>query len=424
MHPDWAPTVAMELGHSSTTHSTNDGCLERYNRSKERTKKRRLDNTTSVDNIIQQSNDGNSVITPREQSENNEPDIDFANNSDEDQKLKKSIPVTNLVASEIQTDMTMVDIDLLTYRSTKNLSQDNFASEAFFQGDNEKVKFYTGLPGLAVVMVLFELIKPGLVVRNSLTKFQQFSLTLMRLRLNLSVQDLAYRFGVHASTVSRVFHNCINVMYSSMNFLIYWPTRQELNLTRPMCFRGKFSSCSVILDCFEVFIDRPSDLLARAQTWSSYKSHNTAKFLIGVTPQGTVSFISNAWGGRVSDKYITEHCGLLQKLLPGDMVLADRGFDIEDSCGLYCATLRIPCFTKGKPQLSPVDVEATRSIANVRIHVERVIGCVRQKYTILGHGIAPIDYLKSDNGEPCLLDKIALVSCALVNCCKSVVSVE
>ena len=209
-----------------------------------------------------------------------------------------------------------------------------------------------------------------------------------------------------------------------MNVLIYWPTRQELNLTRPMCFRGKFSSCSVILDCFEVFIDRPSDLLVQAQTWSSYKSHNTAKFLIGVTPQGAVSFISNAWGGRVSDKYITEHCGLLQKLLPGDMVLADRGFDIEDSCGLYCATLRIPCFTKGKPQLSPVDVEATRSVANVRIHVEGVIGCVRQKYTILGHGIAPIDYLKSDNGEPCLLDKIALVSCALVNCCKSVVSVE
>ncbi|CAB4021047.1 Hypothetical predicted protein [Paramuricea clavata] len=189
--------------HSSTTHSTNDGCLERYNHSKERTKKRHFDNTTSVDNIIQQSNDGNSVITPREQSENNEPDIDFVNNSDEDQKLKKSIPVANLVASQIQTDMTMVDIDLLTYRSTKNLSHDNFASEAFFQGDNEKVKFYTGLPGLAVVMVLFELIKPGLVVRNSLTKFQQFLLTLMRLRLNLSVQDLAYRFGVHASTVSR-----------------------------------------------------------------------------------------------------------------------------------------------------------------------------------------------------------------------------
>ena len=59
MHPDWAPTVAMGHGHSTTTHSTNDGCLGRYNRSKERTKKRRLDNTTSVDNITQQTNDGN-----------------------------------------------------------------------------------------------------------------------------------------------------------------------------------------------------------------------------------------------------------------------------------------------------------------------------------------------------------------------------
>ena len=94
---------------------------------------------------------------------------------------------------------------------------------------------------------------------------------------------------------------------------------------------------------------------------ASYKSHYTAKFLIGVTPQGTVSFISNAWGGRVSDKYITEHCGRLQKLLPGDIVLADRGF--EDSCGLYCAPLRIPSFTKGKPQLSPVEIETARSIA-------------------------------------------------------------
>ena len=74
-------------------------------------------------------------------------------------------------------------------------------------------------------------------------------------------------------------------------------------------------------------------------------------------------------------------------------MLADRGFDIQDSCGIYCGRLQIPSYTKGKPQLSPVEIETTRSIANVRIHVERVIGCVRQKYTILGHGIVPIDYL-------------------------------
>ena len=53
--------------------------------------------------------------------------------------------------------------------------------------------------------------------------------------------------------------------------------------------------CGHIIDCFEIFVDRPSALLARVQTYSSYKHHNTAKYLIGITPHGIVSFISNGW---------------------------------------------------------------------------------------------------------------------------------
>ena len=69
------------------------------------------------------------------------------------------------------------------------------------------------------------------------------------------------------------------------------------------------TTVAVIIDCFEIFIDRPSNLMSRAQTWSNYKHHNTVKLLVGITPQGVVSFISKAWVGRASDKYITEHCG-------------------------------------------------------------------------------------------------------------------
>lgn len=134
--------------------------------------------------------------------------------------------------------------------------------------------------------------------------------------------------------------------------------------------------CVVIIDCFKVFIDLPSNLIARAETWSSYKHHNTVKFLIGISPQGTGSYISNAWGGRVSDKYITKNCGFLDNILPGDLVIADRGFDIQDTLGCIMAQVNMPAFTRGKSQLAPVDLETIRKITYVRIHVECVIGTV------------------------------------------------
>ena len=61
---------------------------------------------------------------------------------------------------------------------------------------------------------------------------------------------------------------------------------------------------------------------------------------------GVVSFISKGWGGHVSDAYLTENCGLLHYLLPGDLVLADRVFTIEENVGMYCAEVKIPPFTK------------------------------------------------------------------------------
>ena len=100
----------------------------------------------------------------------------------------------------------------------------------------------------------------------------------------------------------------------------------------PECFREGFGNkVAVVLDCFEVFIERPSNLLAHACTWSTYKHHNTVKFLKGISPKGIISFVSPAWGRSASDKDLTEHCGILSKLLPGDVVVADCDFIIEDS---------------------------------------------------------------------------------------------
>ena len=133
-----------------------------------------------------------------------------------------------------------------------------------------------------------------------------------------------------------------------------------------MSFRSKFGcKITAIIDCFELFIDRPSNLSARALTWSTYKSHNTAKFLIGITPQGTICFISKRWEGRMSDQFITENSNFLKYVQYGDVIMADRGFNIAETLGTFGAKLEIPSFTKGQSQLSPEEVEETRTIANV-----------------------------------------------------------
>ncbi|XP_022802834.1 uncharacterized protein LOC111340276 [Stylophora pistillata] len=194
----------------------------------------------------------------------------------------------------------------------------------------------------------------------------------------------------------------------------------------PMFFQYAFGKqVTVIIVCFEVFIDRPTNLLARAQTFSNYKHHNTVKIIIGFTPQGTVCFVSEAWDDRTSDNYLTEKCGFLENLLPGDMVMADRGFTICDSVGLKQAKLVIPAFTEGKSQLDPVDAERTRGIANVGINVERVIGLLKRKCIIL-EGTLPTDFLSSNRrGTPDakipMIDQTVRVCSALVNLCPPII---
>lgn len=322
---------------------------------------------------------------------------------------------------------TLPDQLLVSEAENKKLKSELKASKfgiGMLEGDDTKTKFYTGLPTWSMFVYVFTFVSRDTPSRGNqaLSLEDQFLLVLVKLRLNLLLEDLAQRFQVSATTVSSVLVKWIDILYVRLHFLIAWPQREIVRENMPPVFRQTYPHCVCIIDCSEVFIETPTSFTARSATYSNYKKHNTVKFLIGITPSGSISFLSKCWGGRVSDKVLTQQSGFLDMLEHGDTVLADRGFTIADDIALHGAKLVIPSFTRGKVQLSQKEVEMSKQMSQVRIHVERIIGLLKNKYTIL-KGPLRLSLVKH-KGDVDLanIDKILIVCSALTNLSTSVVS--
>ena len=244
-----------------------------------------------------------------------------------------------------------------------------------FLDTDYKVKFYTGIPFIVCFLWLFKYVSQELPTFDAVVPQDVFFIVFLKLRLNLLHDDLGYRFGINKATVSRILNNSIPVIAKKLKGFIHWPNKGDVLRTLPKVFKRCFPRCRVILDCTEVFIERPGNHKARQVTWSNYKHNYTLKVLIGISPIGAIIFLSKAFGGPISEKVITQRSGFLDLLKYNDQVLADRGFLVADDIANHNATLVIPSFTKGEDQLSQQEVEESRQIA--RVHVERAIGRIK-----------------------------------------------
>jgi hypothetical protein len=123
-------------------------------------------------------------------------------------------------------------------------------------------------------------------------------------------------------------------------------------------------------------------------TFSNYKHHTTIKFLVGITPSGVISFVSEGWPGKTSDRQITIESGLIDLLDENDSVMADKGFTIRDVLEQKKCKLNIPPFTGASAQFTTDEVFETQEIASLRIHVERSIGRVKNFHIL--DGVLPL----------------------------------
>lgn len=293
----------------------------------------------------------------------------------------------------------------------------------FIKGNDVRSKYLTGL-SWPVFNNVCNMITPFMTKprrKTTMPHRSQLLMVLARLRLNLPYEYLSHQTGIAQSSLNFIFRNVIDLMYWKLSFLIRPQDRETIRKSIPPVFKAKFPRLTSIIDCFEIFMERPRKLDARAEVYSNYKKHSTVKFLISCSPVGLINFISNAWGGRASDNEIVRESRYISPKyhLPGDQILADRGFTLVDDFAAACgAELIIPAFTKGKSQLSPKDVEVTRKIASVRIHIERIIGLLKNRHAIL-QGTLPLSLVKSlnneANGSVVNIEKIVTVCAVLVN---------
>ena len=280
---------------------------------------------------------------------------------------------------------------------------------------DQMYRFYTGITRELFQWIL-SIVKPhekDLKVLDGMLFENHLLLVLVRIRLGLLTEDLAQRFGISSASVSRIWNSWVPLLANTLRPLIVWQERDVARANIPASFKPAYGKVVSIIDCFEVFIERPHNLTARAQTWSNYKHNNTAKYLISITPSGAINFLSAGWGGRVSDKEITLKSGYMDKLLHGDEVLADRGFLVSEEMAAIGVTLRMPSFTRGKKQLSAKEVSSSRKLAHVRIHVERVIG--HMKTFLFLQTSVPVN-------QTHLLDDVVTIVGALHNLLPSIVT--
>ena len=155
--------------------------------------------------------------------------------------------------------------------------------------------------------------------------------------------------------------------------LIVWLSRDIIQSHLPSAFEKICPKTGGIIDCTEIFIERSKSLHAQASAWSDYKNHNAVKFLIAISPNGYIIFLSDCFSGRTSDQYICSDSGFYKLLDPGDGVMADRGFHIKEDILFYYCSLNVPPGARVKSQMTAAECKETKAVANLKVNVGRAI---------------------------------------------------
>ena len=148
---------------------------------------------------------------------------------------------------------------------------------------------------------------------RSIDPIDQLLMFLTRIRLGLFERDLAFRFHVSVRTVSDILITWTNYLYIMLGSLPVWVSKAKILQNLSESFRGEYEDVRGIFDCTKIKCDTPKDYQALSKMYSEYKSRDTYKGFICISPNVWVTLVSHLFTGRISDREILSKCDFLKR---------------------------------------------------------------------------------------------------------------
>lgn len=322
-------------------------------------------------------------------------------------KMQNGSILTERIILEVELDLAKQE--LYSHQETKHYQRTHYSVSCL---SSEVIRMETGLPTKEVFNIVVEYaanFKESICYYagwkvESISFEDQIFITLMKLRQNYTNLHLAQLFSCSVATISNIVITLIHVLHGLLfdDLMTTIPSRDKNKLCSPSSF-STYSSCRIVIDCTDIEVATPSLMSQQNATYSSYRGMNSFKVLTGVAPNGVLTFVSRLNPGSISDKEIVQQSGILKHFVPGDLILADKGFLIQDVVPKGVSVNIPPFLEHGK--FTESEAKVTKSIARCRIHVERANARLKD-FKILSF-VPP--YLR------CYMDKVFQLCAALVN---------
>ena len=171
---------------------------------------------------------------------------------------------------------------------------ENFGINRFMLSDSD-ISFYTGLPDSKTFLALFDFLKPRMgfhlnyyngytnvtkhpsyvVSRGrprNLAEIDELFLTMNRLRLGLLEKDLADRFNIDQTEVSKIFSTWVDRMHDCLGQLSFLTDRETMKKFLPNCLSQSMKMFILLLTALNSLLRSPHKLFSRAQHGRSIKA--------------------------------------------------------------------------------------------------------------------------------------------------------